>query len=148
MSPVAFIDTNVPIYAAGRGHPLKQPCAEILILAAEQPNLFVTSAEVFQELLHRYLALGIWRQGRDVFSRFFDIMVEHIAAVEPSDVVRAAELADDSPGLSGRDLLHAAVMERLDVSRIVSADTDFDRVPGVQRLDPAIVGHWRHELPA
>ena len=148
MSPAAFIDTNIPIYAAGRDHPLKQPCAEILILAAEQPNSFVTSAEVFQELLHRYLALGIWRQGREVFSRFFDIMVEHIAAVEPNDVVRAAELADDSRGLSGRDLLHAAVMERLDVSRIVSADTDFDRVPGVQRLDPAIVGRWRHELSA
>lgn len=32
MSPAAFIDTNLPIYAAGRPHSLKNPCAQILLL--------------------------------------------------------------------------------------------------------------------
>ncbi len=148
MSPAAFIDTNVPIYAAGRDHPLKRPCSQILILAAEHAGAFVTSAEVLQELLHRYLALGIWQQGREAFRRFADIMVGHVAAIEPEDVVRAAELADTSLGLSGRDLLHTAVMQRLDVSRIISADADFDRVAGIRRLAPTAIDDWRDELLA
>ena len=146
MSPAAFIDTNVPIYAAGREHPLKAPCAQILVLAAEHPGLFITSAEVLQELLHRYLALGIWKQGREVFGRFADIMVGHISSIEPADVIRAAELADGTQGLSGRDLLHAAVMQRHEVSQIVSADADFDRVADIQRLAPSSLEEWQQRL--
>ena len=146
MNPAAFIDANIPIYAAGREHPLKQPCIDILVLAAEHPGTFVTSAEVLQELLHRYVALHIWQQGREAFTRFADIMVEHVVAVEADDVLRAAKLADAIQGLSGRDLLHTAVMERLDVSRIITADAGFDRVVSVQRLDPASFAQWRNEV--
>ena len=37
MSPAVFIDANVPIYAAGGDHPLKEPCARILRSMAEDP---------------------------------------------------------------------------------------------------------------
>ena len=83
-----------------------------------------------------------------MFARFSDIMVGHISSVEPADVVRASELADSTQGLSGRDLLHAAVMQRHDVSRVISADADFDRVAGIERLDPSAVGDWRQRLLA
>ena len=55
MSPAAFIDANVPIYASGREHPNKEPCARILMMAAEHPLSFVTDVEVLQELVHRYV---------------------------------------------------------------------------------------------
>ena len=58
MTPAVFIDANVPIYAAGGDHPLKEPCARILRSVAEDPKPFLTDSEVLQELLHRYLALG------------------------------------------------------------------------------------------
>ena len=64
MSPAAFLDASVPTYAASRAHPLKGPCIQVLLLAAEHPQAFVTDAEVLQELLHRYLALRLWTQGR------------------------------------------------------------------------------------
>ena len=60
MSPVAFIDANVPIYAAGWEYPYKEPCAATFILGAEH---------------------------------------------------------------------------------IISADTDFDRLPGITRLDPCSLGN-------
>ena len=63
MSPAAFIDANVPIYAAGREHPYKSPCADILRMVAENPQAFITDAEVLQELVHRYLAQGRWALG-------------------------------------------------------------------------------------
>ena len=93
MTPTAFIDTNVPIYAAGRSHPLKEPSTQVLMLAADHPRAFVTDAEVMQELLHRYLALRLWPQGREVFHRFTELMQGRVEAIEPADVERAAGLA-------------------------------------------------------
>ena len=72
-------------------------------------------------------------------------MVESFAAMMPGrvspvtidDVLAARELAKEHHGLSSRDLLHLAVMHRLGVTRIVTADADFGRVPGIIWLDPA-----------
>ena len=146
MSPAAFIDTNVPIYAAGRAHPLKEPCIQVLLLAAEHPQAFVTDAEVLQELLHRYLSLHIWPHGREAFLRFSELMQERVEAVQAVDVHNAACLADTHEELGGRDLLHAAVMQRLGLRHIISADTGFDRLPEMERLDPARVAEWQSSV--
>jgi predicted nucleic acid-binding protein len=148
MTPVAFIDANVPIYAAGKPHRLKRPCAQILLLVAEHPDAFTTDAEVLQELLHRYLALRLWPQGRDVLQRFQELMEGRVEPVHAADIGRAAETAGQVQDLSARDLLHAAIMQRLGVRRIISADADFDRVPHIERLDPAKWSRWRPALIA
>lgn len=146
MSPPTFLDANVPIYAAGRSHRLKEPCAQVLMLVAETPVAFLTDAEVLQELLHRYLALRLWPQGREMFRRFADLMRERVEPVHALDVEQAALLADQYPDLGARDLLHAAVMSRLGLRRIVSADAGFDRLPDVERLDPVKVEAWRDKV--
>ena len=142
MSLAAFIDANIPIYAAGREHPNKEPCARALMMAAEYPRSFVTDVEVLQELMHRYLASGRWALGREVLQSFAEVMHGRIEPVYEEDLHLAARLADRRPGISARDLVHAAVMRRLGVDRIISADTDFDRLPDVTRLDPAHVEEW------
>ena len=146
MSPPTFLDANVPIYAAGRPHRLKEPSAQVLLLAAQRPAAFVTDAEVLQELLHRYLALRLWSQGREVFRHFADLMRERVEPVHAADVEQAARLADEHPELGARDLLHGAVMRRLGIRRLVSADAGFDRLPGLERLDPMDVEKWREKL--
>ena len=146
MSPAVFIDANVPIYAAGRAHPLKEPCVQVLLLAAEHPQAFVTDAEVLQELLHRYLSLRLWPLGREAFQRFSALMQERIEAVQAVDVQHAAALADVHQELGARDLLHVAVMQRLGLGRIISADTGFDRLPELERLDPAQLAVWQHAV--
>ena len=142
MSPAAFIDANVPIYASGRDHPNKEPCARVLMIAAEHPQSFVTDVEVLQELLHRYLASGRWKLGREVLQGFAEAMHDRIEPVYVEDIHLAAGLADSHPRISARDLLHAAVMRRLGINWIISVDTDFDGLPGVTRLEPARVGDW------
>ena len=144
MTPAAFIDANVPIYAAGREHPLKEPCVQILMLAAEHSQAFVTDAEVLQELLHRYLSLRLWPQGREALRRFGEIMEDRIEPVQAVDVQHASFLADTHQDLSARDLLHAAVMHRLGLRQIVSADTGFDQLGEIDRLDPAKIEDWRN----
>ncbi len=145
MTP-AFLDANVPIYAAGRDHPLRAPSLRTLHLAAINPAGFLTDAEVMQELLHRYLALRLWPLGRESIREFTAIMRGRIEPLMPIDVETAASLADRYPGLAARDLVHAAVMERLGVRLIVSADTGFERIEGVERLDPARVEDWAGRL--
>ena len=142
MSPAAFIDANVPIHASGRESPYKQPCARVLMMAAERPASFVTDTEVFQELMHRYLSLDRWAKGREVFHGFAEVMRYRVEPMYVEDVDLAANLADSHPGVRDTNLLHMAVMRRLGVYQIISPDTDFDRLPGITRLDPAQVGEW------
>jgi predicted nucleic acid-binding protein len=148
MIPAVFIDANVPIYAAGSDHPYKEPCARILRILADDPRSFVTDSEVLQELMHRYLASGRWTLGREVVQAFAEAMRGRIQPVHAEDVTLAAELADQNPEVSARDLVHAAVMRRLGVERIISADTDFDRLEGIDRLDPARMSEWGRAILA
>ncbi len=146
MSPAVFLDANVPIYASGREHPNKEPCARILMMAAERPLAFVTDAEVLQELLHRYLAIRRWALGKEVVRGFAEVMLDRVEPVHVEDIVEAASMADRHQSISARDLVHAAVMSRIGIDRIVSADTDFDRLPGITRLDPTKVGEWEGSI--
>ena len=142
MSPAVFIDANVPIYAAGTGHPYREPCARILRMAAAHPRSFVSDVEVLQELMHRYRASGRWTLGREVLQAFAQLMHDRIEPVYEQDLTLAAQLADLHSGVSSRDLVHAAVMRRVGSERVISADTDFDDVRGLIRLDPLGVEEW------
>jgi predicted nucleic acid-binding protein len=142
----AFIDTNVPMYAAGAPHAYREPAVEVLAAVAERPHVFVTSAEVLQELLHRRVgSRGRWAVGERVLQAFHDLMRDRIEPVTTADVVLASRLAGGAPGADARDLLHAAVMHRLGVTRIISTDRGFDAIEGVTRLELERIQEW---LPA
>ena len=146
MRPTAFLDTNIPIYAAGREHPHKQPCIQILRLVASNPNSFITSTEVLQELIHYYLSSGRWQLGFRVFSRFETVMQGRIEPIYADDTHFAAHMVGKYPGVSSRDLIHAAVMHRLGTPYIISADTKLDQIPGIRRLDLAQISTWSNEI--
>lgn len=137
-----MIDANVPIYAGGREHPYREPCARVLSLVTAHPRSFVTDVEVLQELIHQSLARRRWEHGRRVLREFVELMHGRIEPIYATDIEVAAAMADRYSGIAARDLLHAAVMRRLGVEHIISADRDFDRLPGVVRLDPADVDAW------
>jgi predicted nucleic acid-binding protein len=141
-----FLDANIPVYAFGAPHVLKDPCLEVMHLLPDYPALFVTDVEVLQELLHRYLAIRRWPEGRRILAEFITLMKGRTEPVYLADIEQATSLADRHAGIDSRDLVHAAVMRRLGVTRIVSADRDFDRLPGIERLDPADVSAWRATL--
>lgn len=64
--------------------------------------------------------------------------VERLVGLEVEDVPDPATLSRQLE--AAHDL--GDVMQRLGSDRIVSADTDFDGLPGVTRLDPADVTDW------
>lgn len=133
-SATIFVDANIPMYAVGAGHPLKAPCLRVMSLLAEGMLPAITNAEVLQEILHRYLALGRRDFGTELVRRFGSMLP--IIPVTGDDVVLAAELAPQHPGLAARDLVHVAVMLHNHLDTIVSADAHFDGIPGIRRLAP------------
>ncbi len=142
----AFLDTNVPLYAVGAEHPLKESCIEIMNALARHPGAFMTDAEVLQEIIHRYVALNRWSIGAGAFERFAALVEGRTAAMLRRDVLQAASMVNEYARLSARDLVHLAVMRRLGVTRIVSSDRGFDGVPDLERLDPARFDDWRESV--
>ena|SRR5215208_5781867 len=134
--PPYFVDANVPMYAAGAEHPLKRPCIAILEAVARGDLLASTSVEIFQEILHRYAAIGQRLRAVEVAIRFLRIIPAPFP-VTVFDLRRAMELLAGHPDLQARDVLHVAVMENNGLTHIISADQHFDAVSSIVRVDLA-----------
>ncbi len=128
-----FVDSNIPMYLVGAPHPLKSEAHILLERLIAEGQRLVTDAEVLQEILHRYTAIGKREAVGPAFRVVLDV-VDEILSIEKSDVIRAAEIAQTHSRLSARDAVHIAVMEHHQVRSILSFDADFDRWPGLTRI--------------
>lgn len=133
-----FIDTCIPIYAAGGEHPLKAGCVDILASAAEGKLDAYTDSEVFQEILYRYFIINRRNTGLEVFDLFSRIMFGAVLPVRYRDVVLARKLVDEikEVNLAPRDLVHLAVMRNNGIQGIITADQDIAKVAGIQVITP------------
>ena len=128
-----FIDSNIPMYLVGAEHPNKDRTLLLLERLVGDGERLVTDVEVLQEILHRYLAIA----RREAITPAFEALlavVDEVFDVNLKDVQRAKDLVLHLTGLSARDALHLAVMERNGVHRVLSFDGGFDRLPGITRL--------------
>lgn len=116
-----FVDTNVLAYAVGRSHPLQEPARAFFAESLESKERLVTSSEVLQELLHMYLPVRRM-ETLDAALALAEATIPLVWSLEPEDVRLARLLADRSPGLGARDLIHLACCRRRDVRRIKTFD--------------------------
>lgn len=124
-----FVDSNVPMYLVGTPHRNRNRIEEFLGVHAGEE--YVTSAEVYQEIVHRYVAID--RRGAidDAF-RFLDDLVTTVFAIAREDVSVAHAIANEQHALSARDCLHLAVMERRGVNVALTCDAAFALRPGIE----------------
>ena len=128
-----FIDSNIPMYLVGAGHPNKDVARRLLEEAIGAGDRLVTDAEVLQEILHRYVAIG----RRDAIGPAVDAVlgvVDEVFPIELVDVQRAQRILATVLGISARDAIHVAVIERREVERVMSFDRGLDQVPGLVRI--------------
>jgi predicted nucleic acid-binding protein len=128
-----FVDSNVPMYLVGADHPHKADARRLLEGAIAAGERLVTSTEVLQEILHRYVAID----RRDAIQPAFDALlgvVDEVVPIGRADAERAKNIVLGSKRVSARDALHAAVMDREGITRIMSFDAAFDRLPGLIRV--------------
>jgi predicted nucleic acid-binding protein len=130
---VIFVDSNIPMYLVGADDRLRGEARRLLERAITEREKLVTSAEVMQEILHRYVAIG----RRDAIQPAFDSLlgiVDEVFEIGRADVERARHIVQSRPRLSARDALHLATMERQRVGTIMSFDVGFDGYPGIVRI--------------
>jgi predicted nucleic acid-binding protein len=132
---VTLIDSNVFMYAAGRDHAFKKRAAKFLEKVAQGAVDAVIDAEVLQEILHRYRALGRWAEGRLVYDTA-RLIFPGILPVTTEVMDCARRLLDEHSGLMARDAVHVAVVEVHDLDSICSFDRDFDSLPRLRRIEP------------
>lgn len=128
-----FVDSNLPMYVAGRDHPLREPARRFLARVRDGEIEGCTSTEVLQEILHRYAGLRRLDLAGEVYDLFARICPV-IFSVNLADTDRARQLLGSPSAASVRDLVHAAVMLNNDVSLIATFDRGFDAVPGIRRF--------------
>jgi uncharacterized protein len=132
---VIFVDSNVPMYLVGADHPNKELARRLLERAIVDNEPLATDAEVFQEILHRYTAI----KRRDAIGPAFDALlgvVDVVHPVEIDDVARARRLVAGSDGMTARDAIHIAIMQRREIERILTFDDDFEAIAGIERVQP------------
>ena len=128
-----FVDSNIPMYLVGASHQHKVDAQRLVESVIVRNERLVTDAEVLQEILHRYVAI----ERRDAIQPAFDVVlgiVDEVFPIELEDVERAKTTVMNRAAVSARDAVHVAVMERRGITRILSFDRGFDRVPGIQRI--------------
>jgi len=130
---VILVDSNVPMYVIGSDHPHKRDAQRLLEQFASARERLVADAEVFQEILHRYRAINRPDAIQPAYDLLLDV-VDDVLAIDAGIVSAAKDLLLARWELSARDAVHVAVMHANEITRIVSFDRDFDRVPGVERL--------------
>ncbi len=108
-----FVDSNIPMYVAGRDHPLRDPSRRFLA------------------------ACHVGLRRPDLPVEVYDLFVGLCSTVFPvtlADTDRARDLVRSGAPASMRDLVHAAVMLDNDVTRIASFVGGFDHLKGIERL--------------
>ena len=137
IAALVFIDVNVFMYAAGAPHPYKAPCVRILSDIETGALTAAINTEILQELLYRYSHIKLADKGiqlcRDILRYPLTVL-----PVGENDIRLAIDLfqVHYATSLKPRDAIHAATMQNNGITRLISADADFDRLSSVIRVDP------------
>jgi predicted nucleic acid-binding protein len=128
-----LVDSNIPMYLVGASHPHKIDAQSLLERLVSDRQRLVTDAEVFQEILHRYVSIN----RREFIQPAFDALlsvVDQVFAMDNAAVERGKQIVLGYSRLSARDAVHLAIMEQQRIDRILSFDAGFDGFPGITRI--------------
>ncbi len=136
MKPFLF-DTTVFVYAVGAPHPYREPCRAILQRAQANVRLGAAGVGVLHELAH----ITLRRTGNRTLARARAAQAGEICAdvyeCDRRDMDAALDLLVSHGRLGVADAVTAATALNRGVGSVLSADRDFDGIPGIERVDPA-----------
>ena len=128
-----FVDSNIPMYAAGKEHPNKIPSIKVLKLISEGKIIGMTSTEVFQEILYRYQAIDLLDKGLEVFDSFSSIIDETLSI--NLNIMRETRNILKENNINARDAVHIATMDYYGISYIVSHDKHFKKFKHIRYFE-------------
>ena len=130
-----FVDTAVIMYASGEDHPMRPHCRRIMDAVADRRIDATISAEVIQEILHRFVSIrrvdiGV-SMARGALAVFMPVL-----PITHGVMTRMPDLVERYPTLTARDLVHVATCLEEGLIEIVSPDRGFDQVAEIRRIAP------------
>ena len=129
-----FLDTAVLMYAAGAEHELRAPSQQIVRQVVAGRLEAAISAEVVQEILHRFVAIRRPQLGAAMARDALDLF-DPVLPITHAVMTRMPALTERYPVLSARDLVHVATCFEAGIGTIVSPDRGFDTVADLERID-------------
>jgi predicted nucleic acid-binding protein len=153
-----FIDANVLVYHFAP-HPIfLAPCQELLERVSLGEIAGFTSSDVASDAAHRLMTIEaadmygwpmngisyrLQRHSNELkaLTRFRNAIEDiprfgvQVLTVAMAEVLTAAAISQQHGLLSG-DALVVAIMQRNGITRLASNDSDFDRVPWIERFAP------------
>ena len=128
-----YVDSCIPMYLIGAEHPNKKRVIEMVSQFLQAGDTLATSAEAFQEIIHRYLAIKNPKHLNAAYEALEE-MVSLTGEITKKDTDMARNLSFQYSELSSRDCLHVAVMKRIQCDKIWTFDEGFDAVSSIQRV--------------
>lgn len=125
-----FVDANIVIYTA-TGGPFQDACAELLDAIGDGAEGRM-STSVLEEIWHLELSgrvgdvPGLAHTTHALFTPLLPVTDETVALA----------LSLDADPLGANDRIHLATCVLNGIDTIVTADSDFDRVRRIRRIDP------------
>lgn len=126
-----FVDANILIYSYVDSK-YRAPCLDLMSAVATGHADARTSSAVLEEVWH------IAKSGRagelgELVSHAYTLFTPLLSVTD--DAFRHA-LGLKARGIGTNDLVHAGTCIAHGIDTIVSADSDFDRIKGLHRIDP------------
>ena len=131
-----FVDTAVVMYAAGGEHQLRDPSRRVLSDIAAGRLQGVISAEVIQEILHRFISIRRPDAGEAAATEAMEVFAP-VLPITHALMRRVPALVLRYPSLQARDLVHVATCIHEGITEIISPDRAFDDVTELRRIDLA-----------
>ena len=160
--PVAasvFLDANILLYHFTADPKFGAACTDLVERVERQELIGITSTHVVSEVTHRLMTIEAASQFGRPFAGIAGWLQKHPANVQqltrfrlalqelpryriqvlviPADLLDAAAAVTQQTGLLHNDSVIVALMRMHGLTNLASADTDFDRVPGLTRYAPA-----------
>lgn len=126
------------MYAGGQAHPLRDASVHVIELVRDGQLDGLTSAEVVQEILHRFIAIRRADVGAQMARDALDLFAP-VLPITHGVMDRMPALVEEYPTLAARDLVHVATCLEHGLDTIISPDRGLDAVREVRRIDMADV---------
>ncbi len=134
-----FLDTNIFVRLLAADDEKKTDACFRLFQRIQRGEESVTTAEVIiAEVVYVLSSPSLYRLSHEeISSRLAPLLsLRSLKLRNKRTYLRALDLYATYPSLDFEDALSAAHMERQGISEIVTYDRDFDRLPGIKRIEP------------
>lgn len=128
-----LVDSNIPMYLVGSSSRHKLHSQHLVQTALSEGERLVTDAEVLQEICHRYASIGRHEAIQPTFDAVLGV-VDDVLPIDRHVAETAKDIVLSYASLSARDAVHAAVMRRYDIDRIMTLDRGLDSLRGIERI--------------